>query len=125
MGFPVSEERIEAAERELGTRLLPQHRTRLIRDNGGEVLCEDDGCWQLHPIWDDTNRRTIARTTNHIVHETREAQQWGNFPPGAIVVASDGCGNHLVLRPGNTRLELWDHETGACSPVEVDWMLPS
>jgi|SRR5208337_448057 len=120
MAFPVSAERIAAAERQLGTRLLAEHRARLLRNNGGGLACEDDE-WQLHPVWDDTNRRTIARTTNHVVHETLEARRWNSFPPDAIAIASDGSGNHLVVRSGGTDVELWDHETGQCTPVEVDW----
>jgi SMI1 / KNR4 family (SUKH-1) len=124
MAFPVSEQRIEAAERELGRRLLPEHRARLQRNNGGEVACDDDA-WQLHPVWDDSDRRTIARTTGHIVHETEEALNRVNFPSDAIAIASDGSGNLLVVRFGSPRVERWDHETGECSPVSVDWESPA
>lgn len=120
MPFPVSEERVEVAEQQLGRRLLPEHRARLLRSNGGEVHCDGD-VWQLHPVWDDTDRRTIARTTSHLVHETEEARTWTAFPKDAIAVASDGSGDLLVVRAGSERAELWDHETGECSPVEVYW----
>jgi hypothetical protein len=120
MAFPVSEQRIEATERELGRRLIPEHRARLRRNNGGEVECGED-TWQLHPVWDDSDRRTIARTTSHIVHETEEAMATVSFPSDAIAIASDGCGNLLVVRFGSSRVERWDHETGECSLVVVDW----
>ncbi len=109
MAFPVSEERIAAAEQQLGTRLLAEHRARLLRDNGGGVVCEEDE-WQLHPVWDDTNRRTIARTTSHVVHETLEARRWDSFPRDAIAIASDGGGNHLSSsRIGRSRT--WSYGT--------------
>lgn len=120
MAFPVAEHLIEVAERELGTRLLPEHRARLATDNGGEVVCEGED-WLLRPVWDDTDRRTAARTTNHIVHETREAREWGTFPRDAIAIASNGSGDLIVVRAGSARMERWDHETGECSPVDIDW----
>jgi len=120
MAFPVSERRVETAEQQLGRSLLPEHRARLLRNNGGEVFCDGDS-WQLHPVWDDTDRRTIARTTNHIVRETEEAMSWDDFPRDAVAVASDGSGNILVVRSGRHEVERWDHETGECSIVTVDW----
>ena len=58
---------------------------------------------------------------NHIVYETKEALNWDRFPRDAIAVASDGGGNLLVVRPGCSRVERWDHETCECLPVDVDW----
>ena len=75
----------------------------------------------MHPVWDDTDRRTIARTTGHIVHETKEARECAGFPEDAIAIASDGSDNHLVVRSANARVELWDHESGECSPADIDW----
>jgi hypothetical protein len=120
VAFPVAEHLIDAAERELGIRLLPAHRARLARDNGGEVVCDED-CWQLHPVWDNSDRRRAARTASHIVYETREARKWKTFPPDGIAVAADGTGNRLVFRPAAGRIECWDHETGECSPADIDW----
>jgi hypothetical protein len=120
MPFPVSQQRIEAAEAQLGRRLLTEHRSRLLRNNGGEVYC-NGVAWQLHPVWDDTDRRTMARTANHIVHETEEAANWLGFPAGAIAIGSDAGGDLLVIRAGGVGVERWDHETRECSPVDVDW----
>ena len=120
MASPASEERIAAAERELGVRLMIEHRARLARNNGGEVICEGSA-WRLHPVWDDTDRRTAARTASHIVHETREARAWSGFPDDAVAIASDGSGDVLIVRAGTTYVEHWEHETGACVRVEVDW----
>lgn len=50
MAFPAPEHLIEAAERQLGVRLLPDHRARLAINNGGEIVCDGD-VWQLHPVW--------------------------------------------------------------------------
>jgi hypothetical protein len=120
MPFAVSPDRLDAAERALGRRLPAVLRERLLRNNGGEILCDDDG-WQLHPVWDDSDRRTAARTTSHIIHETNEAKQWPSFPVGAIAVASNGTGDLLIVRADSDVVELWSHETGECVAAEVDW----
>jgi hypothetical protein len=120
VAFPVVEHLIEAAERELRTKLLPEHRARLARNNGGEVECEGD-VWQLHPVWDDTDRKRAARTASHIVHETLEARAWKNFPPDGIAIAADGMGNVLIFRAAAGRIEYWDHETGERSPADIEW----
>jgi hypothetical protein len=70
---------------------------------------------------DATDRRTITRTTNHLVHETEDARARRGFPKGAVVIASDGSGDLLVVRRGSEVVERWDHETGECSVAQVDW----
>ena len=120
VAFPVSEHLLRAAEQELGVSLLPAHRARLARNNGGEVECVDD-VWQLHPVWDDTDRKRAARTASHIAHETREARRWKNFPSDGIAIAGNGTGDRLLFRRDAGVVEFWDHETGECSPVDVDW----
>ena len=47
--FPVSEQRIIEAEQALGRGLPQELRQRLMRDNGGEVIVDDDD-WFLHPV---------------------------------------------------------------------------
>jgi hypothetical protein len=121
VAFPTSRANVERAEQALGRGLPTALRERLMRDNGGEIEVGDDDGWQLHPVWDETTRRTIARTTSHIVHETQEALSWPRFPEGAIAIASNGTGDQLILRAGSNDIEFWDHETGECSRVTVNW----
>ena len=121
MAFPTSFTNIERAEQALGRTLPAPLRDRLLANNGGEIETEDGEVWQLHPVWDDSNPRTIARTMSHVVHETKEAREWQRFPAGAIAIASDGSGNHLVLRSGSELVEDWNHETGECSAVSIRW----
>jgi hypothetical protein len=120
MGFPVDESRVLEAEKQLGRGLPSGLRSRLLRDNGGEVETEDDD-WSLHPVWDPTDRKRMGRTANHIVRETQQAREWRGFPEGAVSVATNGTGDHLVVRPGSEEIELWDHETCECTPVSIDW----
>jgi hypothetical protein len=86
MPFPIDEERIERAERELGRRLPSELRPRLMRDNGGEIAAmpvakeqrrDFDPYWDLHPVWDDSDQRRAARTASHIVREAAEARTQG------------------------------------------------
>jgi hypothetical protein len=128
MGFPVDENRLEAAERALGHRLPQDLRRRLRRDNGGEVTAiplqegagEDvDPYWHLFPVWDDSDRRRAKRTAGHIVRETSEARSWPGFPSDAVAVADNGTGDRLIMRDGDAAW--WDHETGETHPVRVDW----
>ena len=87
---------IEAAEQELGRVLPTPMKERLLRDNGGEVSAAGD-VWQLHPVWDGSNRRAMRKTANNVVTETVAARAWARFPPGAVAIASNGTGDLLVL----------------------------
>jgi hypothetical protein len=53
-------------------------RERLLRNNGGEILVEWDGDgeeWQLHPVFDDSDRETTRRSANHLVREQQSARE--------------------------------------------------
>ncbi len=101
-----------------------------MRENGGEVTAmpirEDeqldfDPYWELHPVWDDADRKRAARTAGHIVHETAEARGWPSFPNGAIPIASNGTADCLILLPDSKDLAYWNHENGAILRVHVWW----
>lgn len=106
MAFPVDEAAVMAEEEQLGRRLPGELRARLMRDNGGEVRAADD-IWQLHPVFDRSDRRRIARTAGHILRETESAKKWWGFPDDAVAVAANGTGNQLVLLPGDDRVHRW------------------
>lgn len=120
VAFATTIEQIERAERALGRKLPTVLRERLLRDNGGEVEALDTG-WQVHPVFDDRSQRMTSRTTSHIVHETEVARGWPRFPADAIAIAADGSGDRLIVRAGSDEIELWDHESGELSSVEIDW----
>jgi hypothetical protein len=123
--FPVGEDQIEEAEAQLGRALPRALRTRLMRDNGGEIEVDgypgDDPVWSLHPVWEASDRRRMARTANHIVRETREAHDSiADLPAAALVIADNGSGD-LLLVLDDDEVVWWDHETGEVEPVTVDW----
>lgn len=118
MAFPTTELYLTRAEAALGRRLPEALRQRLLAHNGGQVsLLEED--FVLHPVFDETNRRTMSRTASHIVHETAQAREWADFPRGGIAVA-DCNANRLVLLEGSDEISFWDHETGELTSIPTD-----
>jgi hypothetical protein len=120
MPFPVSEALIVEAEGALGRRLPQSFRARLSLNNGGEASSTDDD-WTLHPVWDPTDRRTMARTASHIVIEVEKARAWRGFPPDGIPLAINDEGDRIIVRGEGDDLEFWDHETGRATPTTIDW----
>lgn len=123
MPFPIDVKYIIEAEEELEVHFPPLFKEKMIEENGGEVATEYDD-WNLYPFFDQSDKKRISRTSNHIVLETEQARKWNNFPLTAIAIASNGCGDQLVLIPlENDKKELseaiyfWYHETGALEKV--------
>ena len=66
--------------------------------------------WQLHPVFDDSDRKRMGRTANHLVRETAVARGWSGFPAEAIAIGANGSGDRLVLMPAGERFgegSLW------------------
>ena len=120
MGLPVQEDQISSAEAQLGVRLPEELRTRLSRNNGGEVGVHGEP-WTLYPVWDPTNPKTASRSANHILKETAEAREWPGFPEDGVAIGEDGFGNRLVLIPAGSSVKIWNHETLELESVEVVW----
>lgn len=127
MGLPTTEGCISAAERELGRKLPSPLRERLKRNNGGDIhvtgYSSDGGCWELHPVFDATDRKHAKRSANHIVGETQEARSVPEAAPpeGSVVIAGNGTGDLLLLPRDDDCPYWWDHETGDVHRVTVDW----
>ena len=127
MPFPLDISCVHKAEARLGKQLPTAYVASMIGENGGRVHADGDS-WFLHPILDDSDKTRLKRTCNDIVHETKEARDWGRFPEAAVSIAHDGGGNHLILMPepshpgclGETVFR-WDHETGEVEPVAASF----
>ncbi|MFO6505314.1 SMI1/KNR4 family protein [Corynebacterium freneyi] len=120
MGFPVDESRIRAAEEALGLTFPDVLRQRLMSENGGEIDDADEGYWFLYPVYDDSDRRRLARSANHVVKETETRRSEADgFPQDAVPVAEDQEGNAIVLLPGDDRFYVWDHELRETEPIEL------
>lgn len=123
MPFPVDVQYIKETEKELKLEFPDKFKARMLEMNGGEIETDDDA-WELFPFFDKSDKKRMSRTSNHIVLETKEARAWDNFPQDAVAIASNGCGDFLVLLPmavGNHKLNdavyLWLHETGGIEKV--------
>ena len=64
----------------------------------------------IHPVWDDGDRKRMRRTANHVLVETEQAKKWHGFPQSAVVIASNGHGDLLIVLPGSGSIHRWDHE---------------
>lgn len=118
MPFPITAEEIAKTEAKTGFIFPLGLKSRLSKDNGGEIKVAGDH-WQLIPFLDSSDRKRLARTCNDIVRETASMRGWHGFPADAFAVAQNGGGDCLIIRPeaeGSTQLGetlyLWDHETG-------------
>ena len=118
MAFPIELKYIIETEKELGIEFPINFKTKMIQENGGEFATEEDE-WQLFPFFDKSDNKRISRTCNHIVLETKNAKEWTNFPVDGIAIASNGCGDNLILLPFENNpkqlqetIYLWLHETG-------------
>jgi len=87
MGLPTSENCIALAERSGGFTLPAKWKQMLLRSNGFAVEANQDD-WDAFPVWDDSSRKHIARSANHILRETGSLRDFPRFPPDAIAIAS-------------------------------------
>lgn len=123
MPFPLDRKYIIETEQELGVIFPDSFKSKMTIENGGELMTEDD-YWQLFPFFDKSDNKSMSRTCNHIVLETKQARVWDNFPDNGIAIASNGSGDNLILLPlhnDNKKLReeiyLWQHETGDIQEV--------
>ncbi|RZJ49849.1 MAG: SMI1/KNR4 family protein [Flavobacterium sp.] len=118
MPFPIDIKYISETEQELELIFPESFKTKMTKENGGELTTKDDD-WQIFPFFDKSDHKRISRTANHIVLETKQARNWGNFPANGIAIASNGSGDFLLLLPTkenqqqlSSEIFSWFHETG-------------
>ena len=123
MPFPVDIKYIIEVEQELGLLFPDSFKSKMMIENGGELMTDDDD-WQLFPFFDKSDKKRISRTCNHIALETKQVRSWGNFPSNGIAIASNGSGDFLLLlstQDDNKKLSdeiyIWFHETGEIEKV--------
>jgi hypothetical protein len=126
MPFPVDIALVKRAEAKLGRKLPASYARKMCVNNGGEVVTGSDS-WSLYPIFDDSDKKRLKRTCIDIVRETKTASEWRGFPPEALAIGANGCGDKLVVLadPGSDRyadaVYWWDHETGDLNKVADDF----
>ena len=123
MPFPVNIKYINEIEQEFELEFPGKFKSKMTKENGGELITEDDD-WQLFPFFDKLDNKRISRTCNHIGLETKQAKEWENFPKNGVAIASNGYGDFLVLLPTaenekklSDEIFIWFHETGQIEKV--------
>lgn len=115
MPWPVDEKYIVDCEAKLGAILPEAYRSAMIAENGGTITCSHE-TWQLHPIWDKSEKKRLKRTANDVARETEVMQTWAGWPVSAVCIAGNGTGDALVFLASGGKCEpavyQWDHETG-------------
>lgn len=124
MPWPVSEKYVLDCENELGATLPDSYRTAMINDNGGAVICDRD-TWNLHPMWDKSDKKRLKRTFNSVVRETNSMTGWTGWPGNAICIAANGTGDALILTSDQGQCDpavyRWNHETGQTKKIVDDF----
>jgi hypothetical protein len=123
MPFPVDQKWIDEAETRLGVKLPKSYREAMAPLNGGEIEAMGD-VWEMYPVWDKSDKKRLTRTCNDIVRETGTSRSCDGFPQNAVAIATNGCGDQLILLPNendSSRLDetvfFWSHETREIEPV--------
>src|ERR1700722_11527717 len=98
MPFPITVAEIAKTEAKTGFTFPLGLKMRFSRDNGGEIEIGGDS-WQLIPFTDTSDRKRLARTCSDIVGETARMRDWHGFPADGFVVAQNGGGDYLIIRP--------------------------
>ncbi|PTA50280.1 SMI1/KNR4 family protein [Shewanella morhuae] len=115
MPFNLSEEQLAKSEKELGAILPYEYREAMKLNNGDEALTEENE-WEFYPVKDNSDKKRLSRTCNHILYETESCKNFGNFPKNALAIAGNGSGDQMVLLKESeiylNAVFLWQHETG-------------
>jgi len=97
MAFPVDEKYISKAENELGVIFPESFRNKMMKLNGGGVEVLSD-YFELHPFYDESEKKRIKRTSNSIVHETKVSHTHYGLPENLVVIGNNGGGDVLVYK---------------------------
>jgi hypothetical protein len=116
MPFPIEEKYVEQTEHELGAKLPSWFRVKMMSENGGELSAMGD-VWDLIPIKNPLNRKTLERTCNDLLRESESAKGFPGFPPNAVTIAQNGTGDYLMFLKQedgtfDNRTYHFNHETG-------------
>ncbi len=124
MPWPVAQTYVEACENALGVAFPHSYRRAMMTLNGGAVLCDGDR-WDLHPIWDKSDRKRLKRTANDVARETLAKARWSGWPDHAICIAANGTGDALMLlaqaSAPDDAVYRWCHETGKTTKIARDF----
>ena len=123
MAFSVDKKFMLDAEIELGFAFPDEFKQKMMLENGGEIIIENE-IWKVYPIFDKSDNKRINRTCNHIVLETKHAKEWNSFPDNVVAIGANDYGDQLILCPvpkSSSKLGeeifIWSHETGKIEKI--------
>ena len=127
MPFPVEGKFIRATEEKLGVKFPLSFLARMQSANGDEI-CACEETWQLHPFFDDSDKKRLIRTCNDIVRETMSERLLNWFPKDGVAIGDNGTGDKLIFRadvekPGRLANVVfwWFHGSGECKKIADDF----
>ena len=120
MAKPVEEKYIQKSELHFQGSFPASYRNSMKSENGGTVATEDD-YWELFPIFDETNKKSIAKTIYNIVKETEKLKNTPGFPDNAIAIGENGCGDILIIFPDQNQVHKWFHESHSFELIANDF----
>lgn len=123
MAFDIPEEEVAVTEAQLGRKLPPIYSSIMVVNNGGTAF-DDEDQWDIYPIKDTSDRKRQSRSCNHVLAETKSAQEWTGFPKDALAIGGNGFGDIMLLLPSQSDPSVFDdqvfafwHETGEVKPL--------
>jgi hypothetical protein len=117
MPYSIEEKNILQSEEELNFVFPKSFKEKMQKENGGVLFISNEE-WLLYPFFDNSDKRRIKRTSNHIVLETHNAKQWDSFPRNGIAIAGNGFGDQLIFLVNNSQnIFVWRHDSGLLSDL--------
>lgn len=94
----VSEKWVNATEAAMKLEFPRAFKQRMMEQNGGEVQIGGEAWW-LYPFRDETDRRSLRKTSDDMRHATQQlhADEIG-FPEDGVAIAHNVAGDILFLR---------------------------
>ncbi len=116
MPLPASIRCAKAAAKLLGVKFPPDYVLRITRENGGTFSAGGE-VWELYPVFDDSDRRRLKRTCDHVVRQTLLAREDKGFPPRGVVIGHHGTGERLIFLAEDDgfisdEISWWDSRSG-------------
>ena len=120
MAHSVSKKFIEETEIALSFTFPESFKIAIEKENGATFASENDD-WEMYPILDLTDKKSLARTYNDIKRQNESLKKNEQFPKNAISVGNNGCGDELILFSNCNEIFYWDHETFEVIKISEDF----
>ncbi|MCA9568289.1 MAG: SMI1/KNR4 family protein [Myxococcales bacterium] len=98
----IDPDQIAWTEKQLGTTFPSAFKARMHHRNGGSFELDGED-WFIYPFRDRSTRKSLQKTADDILVNTRSLRDAEpDLPEGIVVLAHNGAGDHLVLLPATS-----------------------